>query len=372
MMSELPPPAVEPGTHWLAGLAALFEAAGAAVSDDLLWDAVMDQLARCCPPGALLIQPAAAGAAIREVLVRGGDPRFLQLVMAVQPGTAGGLPSRGDAARQRWRAPGDRLLDLDRGRERQPDLVLGLSTPEGAVTLARLGGAHPEHDHCLSRLRDALLPGLEQALRAALQMAQHDQSRRRVQQLMDSLPLGVLVTDDQGVIREANRPALELLAGRSDVGVVEGRLQGPEGGCAGRLLQAIGEAASASGRTRALELDRAPKQAPCLLVVAPLQRIAGAAAVERCALVLLGGVPWADEDLGLHLGQLYGLSQRERELAMTLMRGGRIEDHASESGIGISTARSQLQTAFAKTGTSRQGELTHLLQSIPKLASAPL
>jgi DNA-binding CsgD family transcriptional regulator len=60
------------------------------------------------------------------------------------------------------------------------------------------------------------------------------------------------------------------------------------------------------------------------------------------------------------LRKLFGLTPAESRLANALMKGD-LTSASEEFGISRNTARSQLQSIFSKTGTSKQGELIRLL-----------
>jgi DNA-binding CsgD family transcriptional regulator len=61
------------------------------------------------------------------------------------------------------------------------------------------------------------------------------------------------------------------------------------------------------------------------------------------------------------LQEIFGLTKAEARLALRLACGETLEDIAEEHDVSISTARVQLKSIFAKTGTSRQAELVGLL-----------
>ena len=61
------------------------------------------------------------------------------------------------------------------------------------------------------------------------------------------------------------------------------------------------------------------------------------------------------------LAKLYALTHSEAELVRLLALGLSLEEAASKRGVSMNTARSHLKHAFAKTGTSRQGELVRLV-----------
>lgn len=71
------------------------------------------------------------------------------------------------------------------------------------------------------------------------------------------------------------------------------------------------------------------------------------------------GQPAAAVDAGV-LRQLFQLTAAEARLVQQLVSGLTPKGAALASGITISTVRTQLRSAFAKTGCSRQSELVHL------------
>lgn len=62
------------------------------------------------------------------------------------------------------------------------------------------------------------------------------------------------------------------------------------------------------------------------------------------------------------LQRIFGLTVAETRLAMQLLEGKSLTEAAAESGTSRNTARSQLQSVFAKTHTSRQSQLILVLK----------
>jgi len=67
------------------------------------------------------------------------------------------------------------------------------------------------------------------------------------------------------------------------------------------------------------------------------------------------------------LGTLYDLSPAELRVASALLNGKSLETAAHEAHVSFNTVRTQLQSLFRKTGTSRQPELVVLLSQLPQL-----
>jgi DNA-binding CsgD family transcriptional regulator len=65
------------------------------------------------------------------------------------------------------------------------------------------------------------------------------------------------------------------------------------------------------------------------------------------------------------LVEALGLSASEARLVAVLCGGGTLTDAAKRIGVSPNTAKTQLASAFSKTGTSRQSELVSLISALP-------
>src|SRR6185436_12625019 len=65
------------------------------------------------------------------------------------------------------------------------------------------------------------------------------------------------------------------------------------------------------------------------------------------------------------LSRLYGLTEREAEIASLMLHGASVGDVCVKLGIAARTARTHLEALFAKTGAHRQSDLLLLLLSSP-------
>ena len=61
-----------------------------------------------------------------------------------------------------------------------------------------------------------------------------------------------------------------------------------------------------------------------------------------------------------------GLTVAEARLAAALAQGMSLKDYAAAAGIAEGTARVQLKSVFARTGTHRQAELVALIWRRPR------
>ena len=69
------------------------------------------------------------------------------------------------------------------------------------------------------------------------------------------------------------------------------------------------------------------------------------------------------------LQDLYGLTLAESRLVKSLVNGKDLKKISHDTGVAISTIRSQLKSIFAKTDTSRQGDLIRLILVSPAIIS---
>ena len=69
------------------------------------------------------------------------------------------------------------------------------------------------------------------------------------------------------------------------------------------------------------------------------------------------------------LAEFFGLSPAESRLAVTVLAGRKLHEVALDSGVQITTLRTQLSSVLRKTGTTRQGDLIRLLSSVPVISS---
>jgi len=73
------------------------------------------------------------------------------------------------------------------------------------------------------------------------------------------------------------------------------------------------------------------------------------------------------EDFEHYARRFYGLSRKEARLAGALAQGHSLRRAAEIEGIAFSTARSYLESIFAKTGCRRQGQLIAMLRAAQPL-----
>jgi len=181
--------------------------------------------------------------------------------------------------------------------------------------------------------------------------------------LLDHLVLGVVLSDEQGRVTYVNESAAEML------GVEPGELP-PESGDA--RTQALYRTVRPAGDGESLyahPADGRPLHVLSTKLVWPSWR---GYAGRRYANALFIGDPkrGTSDPLG-NLGDAYGLTPQEAQLAALLVGDYTLAQAAEQLGITESTGRTVLKRVLAKTGTRRQASLVRLLLSGPGQVRPP-
>jgi DNA-binding CsgD family transcriptional regulator/PAS domain-containing protein len=187
---------------------------------------------------------------------------------------------------------------------------------------------------------------------------------------LDQLAAAVIIADRDARIVRVNRAGEDLLSRGCALSVRHGKL------CTGRSFETdklralIGAAAvpdkldPAIGRMLVGSRDR---DLPCVLTVARLT--AELSVFDRPLAMVLAAAPEQRLLAAADLAELFGLSPAESRLAVALMGGKKLHDITIETGVGISTLRSQLSAILKKVGADRQVDLIRILTSVPVVST---
>jgi DNA-binding CsgD family transcriptional regulator len=108
---------------------------------------------------------------------------------------------------------------------------------------------------------------------------------------------------------------------------------------------------------------------PLSVTVAPMRReTAWSLAAPPLAIVFVVDPEREAEMSDVRLRAFYGVTPTEATIARLISRGTGVKAAARVLGIAPSTARTHLHRVFEKTGTSRQAELTNLVNSLASLS----
>ena len=190
-------------------------------------------------------------------------------------------------------------------------------------------------------------------------------------EVLDRLPLGVLLVDGRGRIITMNRIARQIVSQndglradnarvcRADVAAERDRLA--------KLIASAANRESVKGAPPggAVKLTRPSGKRALSVLVAPLTGTGQAAGLRRAAILYVRDSERARRTPLRVLADAYGLTVSEARLLSALMEGKRLEDAASEFRVSVNTVKTHLQNIFRKTDTRRQSELLSLVLTGP-------
>ena len=219
-------------------------------------------------------------------------------------------------------------------------------------------------------------PHIERALRLHRVVTRLDMQRNEAAEVLDRLPLGVILVDAGGRVINQNRSAGEITKRADGLGVDGGGICRAEGTREGaRLADLIAKAASSESgpggeRGRAMRIPRRSEKRPLSILVAPLTG-SGVRHGRRGAAVLYVRDPEVPQTTSATLlADAYGLTASEAKILQSLIQGKRLEDMARDFNVSINTLRTHLKSIFRKTETKRQSELLSLVLSGPATHAA--
>ena len=209
------------------------------------------------------------------------------------------------------------------------------------------------------------VPALQKALQTHFRFRGSLDRSWTVQGILDHLQIGIVTLDGRGRTASMNRRAREILAAREALGLSSGRLKCMHPGDARAFAFCLKKSLRGGKTERAAEIlsvRRVGAGPPLFLVIFAIR--GGGSRLEssqpRALAILMD--PRKKEYFSVPiLVHLFGLSPAEARLACLLGSGLSLAEIARRLGIRINTARTHLKHVFAKTRTSRQGELVHLL-----------
>ena len=246
-----------------------------------------------------------------------------------------------------------------------PDGLVGGS----GVHRTRRQGAFGDADKRLyALLMDHFARAVGLSLRLGLSLGQNTLAP----EIIEALDLGVILVEADRRVVQVNRVAEAVLAQRHWLTVVDGRLRTVHHGSLGLLSWRIASAAL-TGAGAGLDAGtvlrlraRGGEALPVLVAPFRVPEEAWGMAQPTAALVFRApssaGAPQAAA-----ISALYDLSAAEARLVAHLAGGCSLTDAARRSGISLNTAKTQMKSAFARTGFSRQADLVAEIRSNPLL-----
>jgi len=179
---------------------------------------------------------------------------------------------------------------------------------------------------------------------------------------LNRVPVGVIVVEPNAKVVFMNPLGAEIVSKRDGLFVgPDNILRGQRTQDSDRLISLVREVIDKGGRSsRGLALERDSMLRPLSVLVSRLDE------GER-VLLFVTDPEMRPEVVPEVVRRLFGLTESESRLVSAIASGDSIDEAAESMGVTVSTARTYLKQVFAKTGTSRQGDLVRMVLTSPAL-----
>lgn len=257
--------------------------------------------------------------------------------------------------------------------------ILGVDTGQPESLLARLRFSRRREEPPFSaRDREVLAlitPHLHLAIEIYARLNQMTSERDIYAGAVDQLSVATIILDEKGRLLNTNALASALLK-EGDGLSLRGKHLRIESRSTDRELQSalssviMAQQAGETSVVKALRVPRPGGRPPLGLVVRPMPVSEWAEGqTGPCAAVFVSDPEQHDSASQQTLGELFGLTPAEANVAILLARGLSLAEVSQVQNISPHTARAQLKSIFAKTGVSRQAELVRMIiKSVASLA----
>ncbi|OCC23637.1 hypothetical protein MB02_10740 [Croceicoccus estronivorus] len=209
-----------------------------------------------------------------------------------------------------------------------------------------------------------LVPYLRAALNLFVQRIDTEAEKDALSLTVSGMSVGSIMVDPDAHVLEANPPALAILGEADGIITTAGRiaLQNPsQSRQLHELIRRNAEASidqSVSGLTRAMLVDRPSGKESISLLVRPATRYnRRQLTIRPTALIHVVDPAQPRVTVINALTELFGLTQAEAKVALSLSNGFTINDTARLGATTKNTVRSQVRSIFSKMGINRQSQL---------------
>lgn len=226
------------------------------------------------------------------------------------------------------------------------------------LSVKRAFARGPYEGDVLGRL-NAALP----QLRAASRVAVHSWHRYFDGELaaFDTMHRGAILLDSKARVLKVN----ECVRFGDGLDVIDGALRAAHPADRSRLQNFLRELVGGHATGAAsLDLQRPAKGRPLLLDGLVSREALRSLHSDAVAIVLVTDLDRPVQASGERLRRLFGLTATECAVTCALMAGLSLSELAVRLSISEGHARKRLQSVYAKTGTSRQGELIVLVAKL--------
>jgi DNA-binding CsgD family transcriptional regulator len=244
------------------------------------------------------------------------------------------------------------------------------ATPHSKAVVSIMAAEHKPFGEEQARTLRTLLPYFRRALHLQARLAGAMSRERGLRAALDALATGAIVVDARGGVRFANATARTVLDSADGLVLDRGELRARRSRDTVALRRLIRDVTQpgmpGAGGVVWLERENRPVQH---VVVAPVPPADGESH-SPSALVFVATPTGTSAPADL-IRRVHRLSRVETGVAQGLLRGHSVSEVGEELGISVNTVRFHLKNLFAKTGTSRQGDLIRVLSATAQVLVRP-
>jgi len=246
--------------------------------------------------------------------------------------------------------------------------------PAKATSLAVMRGPEgPPYTEEDCRDFSELIPHFRRAARIHYRLSQAEAAETALTDILDHMPLGVVITDSALRVSFANRAAETISRRGRGLRLRNGELFAERAADSRLMRSHVVELADEArwgllppGRALAIERDCGR---PLQLMISPLPRGAVKGlpeAARRAMFAVFATDPNVRQETTPELlRRMFGLTPAESAVLQELLAGGTLADAAEARGIVAQTARNQLKSVFRKMGVKRQAD------AVAKVVTSP-
>ena len=209
---------------------------------------------------------------------------------------------------------------------------------------------------------ETILPRLIEAVTLGKQAAASAPRDSQLSQLFEQLVAPIIIINRDMRIKQCNDSAREMLKGHPALASSDGALLIGDACAREALEKALRRERPVGAKSCAIMLKHGDEQC-CVMHVLLLSH--GEAAIFVRSLATHVEVGGAD------IGDLYGLTARERSVLLAIADVGGVPAAARALGLTESTVKSYLKSIFQKTGAQRQADLVKLVIALESPFTAP-
>lgn len=242
----------------------------------------------------------------------------------------------------------------------------------GISVMRRQGGREVSDDDVA--LCNLLVPHLEKAHTIRRQLRSMEDELGALALVLDRIPTGIVLLGHDLAITGANRAGRGILLAGDGLSDEDGVLRATHARDRATLEKLLDGLIRPQGDARGgvAAISRRSAQRPYSVLAIALGEPVESGD-EALAALFITDPTSGRTSLGETFRSIYGLTRAESQLVELLADGRSLEEISKERGVTMNTTRSQLKHVFAKTDTSRQGDVVRLaLFGIAGLGDDPL